>query len=423
MAGISKNSLFFLAPVANSVNGEEIFKLLETVLPSHIPPSQAQLAPPHQPYQPETPTEFIQDVKDRMNKAPMSIRITPHILSCINWSDPLNDPIRMQFIPMMFSYLPDHPKLGLDSLNERSDSPIKGLVHRYPEKVLFLATSVCNVYCSYCTRAYSVGPETRLIMKDPNKPGKSRWEHMFKYIETTPEIKDVTVSGGDCYQILPENIKLIGERLLSIPHIRSIRFGTRGLAVMPSRTLDQTDTWTDELINLSNLAMTFEETKTVALHTHFMHSNEITWVTRQAARRLRENGVTVRNQTVLLKDVNNNVTVMRKLLEGLKDLHIQPYYIYQCDMVKGIEDRRTPLSEILNMEEQLLGTGAAGYDLPKFVVDLPGGGGKRPASTRKCYDPSTGVSVFTAPAVKGDKKEFRYFDPLWACGEGGDGGD
>jgi len=214
---------------------------------------------------------------------------------------------------------------------------------------------------------------------------------------------------------MPEQLGMIGERLLGIKHLRRIRFATKGLAVSPSRILDPTDAWTDELIRISELGR--QMGKAVAVHTHFNHPREITWVTRQAAQKLFENGVTVRNQSVLLRGVNDDVETMGSLIRELADNNIQPYYVYQTDMVKGIEDLRTPLQTILDLERQLRGT-IAGFMTPQFVVDLPGGGGKRLAASYQTYDRKSGVSTFVAPAIggrRGDQKIFTYYDPLAFC--------
>jgi lysine 2,3-aminomutase len=234
---------------------------------------------------------------------------------------------------------------------------------------------------------------------------------MFEYIEATPQINDVVVSGGDSYYLNPEHLTLIGQRLLDIPHVRRFRFATKGLAVCPMRITDTSDGWIDSFVALSDRGK--EMGKQVAMHTHFNHPNEITFATRLAAASLFRRGVMVRNQSVLLRGVNDNVATMSKLIRSLADLNIHPYYVYQADMVKGVEDMRTPLSTILNLEKQIRGT-IAGFMMPSFVVDLPGGGGKRLASSYESYDEKTGVSTFQAPGVSVDK-EFTYHDPLPHC--------
>jgi lysine 2,3-aminomutase len=325
----------------------------------------------------------------------------------------------------------NHPKLHLDSLEETRDSPVPGLVHRYPDKVLFLgivlnhflrpphltcslyaATSVCPVYCRFCTRSYAVGAETELVKKQKITPTRKRWEAMFSYIESKPAVTDVVVSGGDSYYLEPEHLALIGERLLAIPHIKRIRFASKGLAVCPSRIVDPMDTWADALIAVASNGRKCG--KQVALHTHFNHPNEITWVTKLAASKLFSNGVIVRNQSVLLRGVNNDIDTMSKLIRNLADLNIQPYYVYQGDMVSGVEDLRTPLHEILHIEKQIRGT-IAGFMMPHFIVDLPGGGGKRLAMSYESYDRNTGISKFVAPGVTGTSdKVFEYYDPVWS---------
>ena len=234
---------------------------------------------------------------------------------------------------------------------------------------------------------------------------------MFDYIESTTTLSDIVVSGGDAYYLTPDQLYDVGTRILSIPHIRRIRFATKGLAVCPSRILDPNDSWTSALIAVSNLGR--KSGKMVAMHTHFNHPNEITFATRLAAASLFRRGVMVRNQSVLLRGVNDNVATMSKLIRSLADLNIHPYYVYQADMVKGVEDMRTPLSTILDLEKQIRGT-IAGFMMPSFVVDLPGGGGKRLASSYESYDEKTGVSTFRAPGVSVDK-EFTYHDPLPHC--------
>lgn len=373
----------------------------------------------------KTRNDFLADVEEGMRVAPMSVRLTPHILSVCDWSNPLEDPIRRQFVPLKSTLTADHPKLTLDSLHETDDSPVPGLVHRYPEKVLFLgksgashakstkligfkATSVCPVYCRFCTRSYAVGSNTESVTKTSMKPTKRRWEAMFEHIEKTPEIQDVVVSGGDSYYLQADHLRLIGERLLAIPHVKRFRFATKGLAVCPMRILDRSDGWVEAFVDLSNKGRAIG--KQVAMHTHFNHPNEITYVTGLAANYLFKRGVTVRNQTVLLRGVNDDLETMSTLIRKLADLNIQPYYVYQSDMVRGVEDLRTPLSTILDLEKTIRGT-IAGFMTPSFVVDLPGGGGKRLANSFEDYDLESGISTWKAPGVTGEDV-FEYYDPI-----------
>ncbi|KAK5113982.1 hypothetical protein LTR62_003105 [Meristemomyces frigidus] len=386
----------------------KLLDFLSSVLPEKIPPAKRDIL--GQTARIRTRAAFVKDVEDGMQVAPMSVRLTPHVLSVADWTDPINDPIRRQFIPLKSTLLPDHPKAVYDSLHEDDDSPVHGLVHRYPDKALFLATSICPVYCRFCTRSYAVGLDTESVKKASLKPKRSHWETMFDYIEKTPAIQDVVVSGGDSYLLQPDQLQLIGERLLSIPHIKRFRFATKGLAVSPVRILDRADGWTDAFVDLSNKGRALG--KQVAMHTHFNHPSEVTWITELAARYLFAQGVIVRNQTVLLRGVNDDVRTMSTLIRKLADLNITPYYVYQSDMVKGIEDLRTPLSTIIELEKQIRGS-IAGFMMPSFVVDVPGGGGKRLANSFESYDPKTGVSTWKAPGVAGDQT-FEYHDPIRA---------
>ncbi|KAK8186211.1 hypothetical protein BC567DRAFT_172253 [Phyllosticta citribraziliensis] len=336
----------------------------------------------------------------------------PYTLSRIDWSNPRNDPIFRQFITTRSIMKPDHPNLTLDSLEEKADSPVPGLVHRYPDKALFLPLSVCPTYCVFCTRSYAVGANTDSVEKDSLKPGRSRWEAVFKYVQRTPEIQDIVVSGGDSYQLLPQHIEMIGNWLVSTPHIRRFRFASKGLAVCPTRLIDSKDTWFDALVAVSDKAR--KAGKAMALHTHFNHPNEISWITEKACRRLFEAGVTVRNQSVLLRGVNDDAETMSTLIRKLADNNIFPYYVYQHDMVQKSEHLRTPLQTMLDLEASIRGS-IAGFMMPQFVVDLPGGGGKRLAGTHTSYDRKTGVSKFVAPALTGRGKEnkvYEYHDPV-----------
>lgn len=185
-----------------------------------------------------------------------------------------------------------------------------------------LATSICPLYCRFCTRSYAVGVNTDTVAKKTLKPTRQRWDDMFDYVEKTPELSDIVVSGGDSYLLTPEQLYDIGRRLISIKHIRRFRFASKGLAVWPSRITDPKDGWSTALIEVSRLARS--QGKAVALHTHFNHPSEISWVTRRAAQRLFEHGVTVRNQSVLLRGVNDTVEVMSSLIHRLADINIQP---------------------------------------------------------------------------------------------------
>lgn len=350
---------------------------------------------------------FLEDVREGMRVAPMNMRLSPYILSLIDWNDPYDDPLRIQFVPVKSSRLPDHPKLQLDSLHEQQDSPTPGLVHRYVDKVLFLPLDVCPVYCRFCTRSYAIGSDTDLVTKANYKPVVDRWEKAFAYIASRPEVEDVVVSGGDAYMLPACRLRQITETLLAIPHIRRIRFATKGPAVMPMKVLSDSE-WTDTVIDLVEAGR--EQCKEVCLHTHFNSVNEITAITREALDLLFQGGVKVRNQSVLIRGVNDDPDAMVTLVRQLSYMNVQPYYVYQHDMVKGVEDLRTRVADTLEIERIVRGA-TAGFNTPTFVNDVPGGGGKRDVHSFDYYDEATGVSVYRSPSVDEDKL-YLYFDPL-----------
>ncbi|KAI0172337.1 kama family protein [Hypoxylon sp. FL1284] len=384
----------------------KLFEFLYAVLPAEVPSSNGGRGS-------QSRDMFTADVASGLKKSAMSVRVMPYMLSRINWKDPANDPIFKQFIPLGSIMVPDHEESRFDPLHEKDDSKANGaVVHRYPDKALLLPISLCPTYCLYCTRSYGVGISTELVTKEGFKLTSDRLDAAFDYIEGQGGLHDIVVSGGDAYYLPSDVIERIGDRLIGMKNIERFRFASKALAVAPQRFLDQKDPWTESLIRVSDKAR--HAGKHMALHTHFNHPKEISWITEQASRKLLESGVTVRNQTVLLRGINDDVDTMSMLIRKLAKMAIQPYYVYQCDMVPKIEHLRTPLSTILDIESQIQGT-IAGFYLPKFVVDLPGGGGKRLASLYESYDSQTGVSTFTQPALKGkgrDNKIYTYYDPL-----------
>jgi lysine 2,3-aminomutase len=351
--------------------------------------------------------EFFADAEAGFRLAPMSVRVSPYLLSLVDWTRPYEDPLRVQFIPVASRHLPDHPKLDLDSLHERKDMPTPGLTHRYPDKALFLALDTCPVYCRFCTRSYAVGIDTEEVTKFHLRVNQDRWASTFAYIASRPELEDIVVSGGDAYQLRAEQITQIGETLLAIPHVRRIRYGTKGPAVMPQKLLTDHE-WTDALTRIVDKGRGLH--KEVVMHTHFNHPNEITGITQAAMNKLCERGITVRNQTVLQRGVNDTPELMVLLTKRLAYVNVHPYYVYMHDLVKGVEDMRTTLQVGLDIEKRLRGA-TAGFHTPLVVVDAPGGGGKRDAHSYEHYDRSTGISVYTAPAVR-PGEHFLYFDPI-----------
>ncbi|UJR19408.1 hypothetical protein I4U23_022538 [Adineta vaga] len=309
----------------------------------------------------------------------MAIKITSYLISLLNWNDPYNCPIRKQFLPVHSTIENDHPLLKFDSLNEQINSPVDGLIHRYNDKVLFLTSSICPAYCRFCTRSYSIGKNTEILNKKQKFiPGKSRYEKIYNYIEQHEEIEDVVVSGGEVYLLPAHTLFELGKRLLSIEHIRRIRFATKGLSVMPMKILSDND-WFQSLVKLNEFAR--NQFKSIAIHTHINHPNEITYLTKLAADKLYKSNIYVRNQSVLLR----------------------------------AEEFRTSLYRAIELEKLLRGS-TAGFNMPQFVVDLPNGGGKRLVSSFDSYDRQTGISIFRSPQITQQNREnsnlFFYFDPL-----------
>jgi lysine 2,3-aminomutase len=351
--------------------------------------------------------EFIRDAELGFKRAPMAVRVSPYAIALVDWKDPYRDPIRRQFIPVASALLPDHPRLTLDSLHEQADSPVPGLVHRYVDKALFLPLTVCPVYCRFCTRSYAIGPDTENVDKVGLAKTPRQWHDAFAYIASRPELEDIVISGGDAYQLPPKNLELIGSALLDIPHVRRMRFATKGPAIMPMKLISD-HAWVDALTAIVDRGRTMG--KDVVVHTHFNAPEEITEITQRALRILFERGIFVRNQSVLIRGVNDDPERMQRLVKRLGYVHVHAYYVYMHDMVKGVEDLRTTIQTAVDVEKFVRGS-TAGFNTPTFVCDAPGGGGKRDVHSYERYDRENGIAVYAAPSVK-PGKAFIYFDPI-----------
>jgi len=350
---------------------------------------------------------FYNDMLEGQKKTPMNIRITPYIFSLINWDDPVNDPIRKQFLPLGSQFLEDHPFYKEDSLHEDVDSPVPMLTHRYHDKVLLLPTTICPVYCSYCTRSRIIGGSTEAVDKDTYGFNQGKLEAVFEYIKSKPQIEDVVVSGGDAFMLTGKQLTYLGENLLSIPHIRRIRIATKGVAIYPQKVLTDDD-WFNALKHIHTFGKNLG--KSVYIHTHFSSPKEITKFSKDACDRLFQEGIIVRNQAVLQEGVNDTVNEMVLLVRQLSYMNVQPYYVYMHDMVPGCEHFRTSIHEGVELEKAVRGI-TAGFNTPTFVCDLPGGGGKRHVASYEYYDKNLGISVWKAPNVK-PGQIFTYFDPI-----------
>ena len=285
----------------------------------------------------------------------LRMAITPYYLSLINPDDP-HDPVRKQCIPTGAETHQAAADL-LDPLHEDEDSPTPGLTHRYPDRVLFLITDMCSMYCRHCTRRRFAG-------QTDNECGADRIEKALEYIEKTESVRDVLLSGGDALMVADKKLEYIISRLRAIPHVEIIRLGTRTPVVCPQRI-------TPELCDM------LKKYHPIWLNTHFNHPNEITEESTRACEMLANAGVPLGNQSVLLRGVNDCVHVMKHLVQGLVKIRVRPYYIYQCDLSMGLEHFRTPVSKGIEIIEGLRGH-TSGYCVPTFVVDAPGGGGKTP---------------------------------------------
>lgn len=301
--------------------------------------------------------KFSDEEADGIKKALAKFRmaITPYYLSLIDPNDPY-DPVRRQCIPSG-AECSIAPADLTDPLHEDEDSPVPGLTHRYPDRVLFLITDMCSMYCRHCTRRRFAG------QKDAESP-QDRIERCLEYIEKTPEVRDVLLSGGDALMVSDEWLEYIIKRLRAIDHVEIVRIGSRTPVVCPQRI-------TPELCNM------LKKYHPVWLNTHFNHPNEFTPDSRAALARLADAGIPLGNQTVLLRGVNDCVHVMMNLVHKLVMNRVRPYYIYQCDLSMGLEHFRTPVSKGIEIIEGLRGH-TSGYCIPTFVVDAPGGGGKTP---------------------------------------------
>jgi lysine 2,3-aminomutase len=285
-----------------------------------------------------------------------------------------------------------------DPLNEVADSPVPGLTHRYPDRVLFLITDQCSMYCRHCTRRRFAGQHDSGMA----------WEYIeqgIEYIKNTPAVRDVLLSGGDALLMADHKLEEIIKRLREIPHVDVIRLGTRTPVVMPQRI-------TDDLVNM------LKKYHPIWLNTHFNHPREITPEAAEACMKLVDGGIPVGNQTVLLRGVNDNPQIMKELMLGLVRIRVRPYYIYQCDLSMGIEHFRTKVSKGLEIMEALRGH-ISGYAVPTYVVDVPGGGGKTPVMPQYLISMSpTKVVLRNYEGVIATYAEPQYIDEGWESANG-----
>ncbi|WP_432406875.1 lysine 2,3-aminomutase [Wukongibacter sp. M2B1] len=311
--------------------------------------------------------DTVEDLKKVINLTPkeeegvnaalkkLRMGITPYYALLMDEND-ATCPVRQQAVPTLYETYISDADLD-DPLHEDTDSPVPGLTHRYPDRVLLLITDMCSMYCRHCTRRRFAG------QNDDESP-LDNIDKAIEYIRNTPVVRDVLLSGGDCLLVSDERLEYIIKKLREIPHVEVIRLGSRTPVVLPQRITPA-------------LADMLKKYHPVWLNTHFNHSKEITPEAEKACKLLADAGIPLGNQSVLLRGVNDCVHVMKKLMHDLVRMRVRPYYIYQCDLSAGIEHFRTPVSKGIEIIEGLRGH-TSGYAVPTFVVDAPGGGGKIP---------------------------------------------
>ncbi|MCF8224340.1 MAG: lysine 2,3-aminomutase [Bacteroidales bacterium] len=294
------------------------------------------------------------ELKKTFDKFPLSI--TPYYLSLINTKNFRNDPVFRQAFGGVEELIMSDAELK-DPLSEDHDSPVEGITHRYPDRVLFHVSNVCSMYCRHCTRKRKVGDVDFVPTKDQLRKG-------IDYIRKTPQVRDVLLSGGDPFMLTDQMIDWLLSEISSIEHVEVIRIGTRMPVVLPYRI-------TDDLISI------LKKYQPLWINTHFNHPREITASSKEAVAMLADGGFPLGNQSVLLADINDCPRIMKTLVHKLVENRVRPYYLYQCDLSEGLSHFRTPIGKGIEIMESLVGH-TSGFARPVYVIDAPGGGGKIP---------------------------------------------
>ena len=283
--------------------------------------------------------------------------ITPYYAALMDPENP-DCPVRKQAVPSIEELSIDEFEME-DPLCEEKFSPVEGIVHRYPDRVLLLLTRKCSMYCRHCTRRRIVGCEDFSLSND-------ELEKALDYIRKNPAIRDVLLSGGDPFILSDSRLEYIIKRVRAIRHVEIIRIGTRTPCVLPMRI-------TDELLNM------LKKYQPIWINTHFNHPSEITPESAAACNKIADAGIPLGNQSVLLKGVNDDAETLKELFKKLVKNRVRPYYLYQCDVAKGIGHFRTPVRQGIEIMKNIRGY-ISGYAVPEFVIDAPGGGGKTPVN-------------------------------------------
>lgn len=285
----------------------------------------------------------------------LPVGITPYYMSLM-MSDPPESGLRRTMVPSIEERYFTQGE-AVDPLHEENDSPVPGIVHRYPDRVLFLVTDFCSCYCRFCTRS-------RVVGSCEIKPSRDHLETALDYIRQHTEIRDVLLSGGDPLTLDNAKLDWILSRLDEIPHVQMVRIGTKTPAVLPQRIT-------------SDLARMLKKHHPLWMSLHFTHPNECTPEAYAACAKLANAGIPLGSQTVLLKGVNDDVSVMTELMHHLLRMRVRPYYLYQCDPIVGTSHLRTSVQKGIEIIRGLRGH-TSGYAVPTYVIDAPGGGGKIP---------------------------------------------
>ncbi|WP_350343576.1 lysine 2,3-aminomutase [Proteinivorax tanatarense] len=325
----------------------------------------------------------------------LRMAITPYYANLMDKDNP-SCPIRKQAIPVGRELDKGESDLE-DPLSEDTDSPVPGITHRYPDRILFLVTDQCSMYCRHCTRRRMAGSTDKAMPT-------SQIDQALQYVRNTPEVRDVLISGGDGLLLSDDKLEYIIKNLREIEHVEIIRIGTRAPVVLPQRI-------TEDLCNM------LKKYHPIWLNTHFNHPKELTEESKEALKMLANAGIPLGNQSVLLKGINDCTNIMKELVHQLVKNRVRPYYIYQCDLSNGIEHFRTPVSKGIEIIEGLRGH-TSGYAVPTFVVDAPGGGGKIPVMPQYLISQSPEkvvlrnfegvISSYSQPTSYEDKCQCEY---------------
>ncbi len=330
------------------------------------------------------------ELERTLQKFPLSI--TPYYLSLIDQEDFRNDPVFKQAFPSPAELNVDRLDMS-DPLAEDKDSPVPGITHRYPDRVLFHISNVCAMYCRHCTRKRKVGDKDSI-------PGRDMVEQGLEYLRQAPEVRDVLLSGGDPLMLSDEYLDWILGELRKIPHIQIIRIGSRMPVVLPYRI-------TDDLVTV------LKKHQPLWFNTHFNHPREITASAKESLAKLADAGIPLGNQTVLLAGINDCPRIIKSLVHKLVANRVRPYYLYQCDLSEGLSHFRTPVGKGVEIMESLIGH-TSGFAVPTYVIDAPGGGGKIPVTPNYLLSLSTNKVVLrNYEGVITTYKEPDSYEPIF----------